>query len=331
MTEPLKESRAVFPPGQQRAFIETAEKRLSIPDMARLCACSTRTIRDWRREKFAMQLECLQTLCRRVHIAVPKNISLRNRYSHVRRAGAKGARAVIKKYGRVPIDEIFRRKQWQKWWNKDGQFRTRPPQFYPQPIYKPRKSAELAEFIGTMMGDGGMHKYQAIITLHYIDDRKYIDFVIKRIRGLFHIRPALHHIPKHSVFNIVISRLEVVKYLHSLGLPIGNKVRQQFDIPQWIKGNKKFSIACVRGLVDTDGSVFTHKYMSGRKQYCYKKLSFCSHSVPLQMSVAKILAELSMSPRLTKFEVRLDSIADMNKYFFLIGSHNPKHLERYRA
>ena len=34
---------------------------------------------------------------------------------------------------------------------------------------------------------------------------------------------------------IVVSRSELVKYLNSLGLVIGNKVKQKFDIPAWIK------------------------------------------------------------------------------------------------
>lgn len=275
-----------------------------------------------------MQLLCARSLSKHAHIPLPKNVVIRNRYEHVRRAGRKGAEAVMAKYGRVPIDEASRRERWQKWWEKIGQFRQ-PPQFQAKPIHKPPKSVELAEFIGTMMGDGGMHKYQSVITLHHIDDREYIDFVSRRIQKLFRIKPALYHIPRSSVFNIVVSRAEIVTYLHSLGLPVGNKVKQQFDIPEWIKKNRKYSIACIRGLVDTDGSVFTHSYKVKGKWYHYKKLSFCSRSQPLQHSVAKILTDLGMRARISGYDVRLDSIADVKKYFALVGSSNPKHLKRY--
>lgn len=141
--------------------------------------------------------------------------------------------------------------------------------------------------------------------------------------------PRLYHSPKDSTFDIVVSRVELVRYLHSLGLPIGNKVKQQFDIPEWIKRNQRFAVACVRGLVDTDGSVFMHNYISKGRQYHYKKLSFTSRSLPLQMSVAKILTDLGMRARVSGYDVRLDSIADVQKYFSIIGSHNPKHLKRY--
>lgn len=293
-----------------------------------MCSCSPRTIRDWRREKFNMSLASVHVLSQQTHTPLPKNIKIRNKYAHVVKAGRKGAQAVMKKYGRVPVDETLRREQWQKWWKKVGQFRQ-PPQFQAKSIYKPRKSIELAEFMGTMMGDGGLSKYQACITLHHIDDREYIDFVVERIKKLFHIEPGLYHTPKDSVYNIVVSRLEIVKYLHALGLPIGNKVKQEFDMPDWIKRNNAYAIACVRGLVDTDGSIFTHSYKVKGKWYQYKKLSFCSRSQPLRHSVAKILTNLGMRARIADYDVRLDSIADMQKYVSLIGSSNPKHLKRY--
>lgn len=309
-------------------FIELAEKKYSVEKIAQICSCSPRTIRDWRREKFDMQLACAQSLSKHVRTPLPKNIIIRDRYAHVQRAGRKGARVTIARYGHMPIDEQHRKAQWQKWWKKVGQFRQ-PPQFKAKGTHKPGKSVELAEFIGTMMGDGGLSKYQACITLHHIDDREYINFIAKRIRKLFHIQPALYHLPKKSVYNIVVSRSEIVKYLHALGLPIGNKVRQEFDIPDWIRKNRKFAIACVRGLVDTDGSVFTHSYTVKGKLYSYKKLSFCSRSKPLQHSVARILTDVGMRARISGYDVCLDSIADMEKYFALIGSNNPKHLKRY--
>ncbi len=275
-----------------------------------------------------MNFEAAKKLSKASHITLSDDVEIRDRYWYVHKGAKKGGYASIKKQGGRIGNPENQKHGWREWWEKIGKFRQ-PPQFHAKMIHKPRKSVQLAEFIGIMMGDGGMHKYQAVITLHHIDDREYIDFVSRRIQKLFRIKPALYHIPRSSVFNIVVSRAAMVTYLHSLGLPIGNKVKQQFDIPDWIKENKKFVIACVRGLVDTDGSVFTHSYKVKGKWYHYKKLSFTSYSEPLRFSVAKILADLGMSPRVTRKDVRLDSISDMEKYFSIIGSHNPKHLKRY--
>lgn len=318
--------RAIFKKGRQKQFIRDLETKLSLKEMAALCACSTRTIRDWRREKFHMQRDCVRKLCRSSGIRMPK-IEVRNQYAHLSAAGEKGYAAVIKKFGVMPRNEELRKRRWKQWWSSYGQFHALP--FQPQEIHMPRKSAKLAEFIGIMMGDGGMSKYQATITLHHTDDREYIEFVSQHIERLFLIKPRVYHYPLDSVFDLTVSRLNLVQYLHSLGLPIGNKVKQQFDIPEWIKVNKSFSRACVRGLVDTDGSIFTHSYKVNGKRYYYKKLAFCSRSKPLQHSVAQILSDFGMRPRISGYDVRLESIEDMKKYFSVIGSHNPKHLKRY--
>jgi len=63
-----------------------------------------------------------------------------------------------------------------------------------------------------------------------------------------------------NVVRILLSRVELVRHLHNLGLKIGNKVKQLLDIPDWIKVNPEYSKVCLRGLIDTDGCVFRHNY-----------------------------------------------------------------------
>jgi intein/homing endonuclease len=152
------------------------------------------------------------------------------------------------------------------------------------------------------------------------------------IHRLFGLKPSLRYIPKSSVNSIVVSRTNLVKYLHSLGLPIGNKIKQGLDIPDWIKRNQKFSLACIRGLVDTDGSIFTHSYKVNGKKYQYKKLCFTTASEPLLHSVYETLRGRGFVVRLVKRgkrEVRIDGVEYMKRYLELVGSHNPKHLKRY--
>ena len=146
------------------------------------------------------------------------------------------------------------------------------------------------------------------------------------------MKPAIYEDKEDSVFDVTISRVELVRYcINDLGLKIGNKVKQQVDVVDWIKQNKKFMIACVRGLIDTDGSVFDHKYRVNGKSYSYKKMDFSSSSRPLLSSVYAFLKNLGLKPRITKDgkKIRLESVEDVKKYFRLIGSHNPKHLNRY--
>lgn len=328
MAEASIDKRVKFPPGKQTIFLRHAERTISVAEIARACFCSERTIRDWRREKFSMPLTAVQLLSARTHVPIPKDIRVHAAYAHIAKASRMGAAATIKKYGRIPHDEKYRKEQWNVWWESTGKFKKNPI-FETKAIHKPKRSAELAEFIGIMMGDGGISKYQAIVTLHHIDDLEYAAFVANLITKLFKVTPSIRHVLKNSVNNIIVSRKELVEYLHELGLPIGNKVKQKFDIPEWIKQDQRFSIACLRGLVDTDGCIFTHRYRVKDTQYAYKKLSFTSASEPLRQSVRALLQKLEFHPRIAGDDVRLDRIEDMKRYFSIIGSHNPKHLRRY--
>ncbi|MHB8860399.1 MAG: LAGLIDADG family homing endonuclease [Minisyncoccota bacterium] len=328
MAKTFKGRRATFPLGKQQAFLEKAGRKLSVTDIADTCQCSERTVRDWRREKFSMPLIAVHALSVKARVPIPKSIRIHDAYAHIARASRMGAAATIKKYGRIPHDEDHRKKQWRLWWESTGKF-TKNPILESKAVHKPRHSADLAEFIGIMMGDGGISMYQIIITLHHIDDLEYALFVTSLIERLFKIRPKIYHSPKNSVNDVVVSRKELVRYLHEFGLPIGNKVKQQIDIPVWIKHNQKFAIACLRGLIDTDGCIFTHRYRVKNTQYAYKKLSFTSASKPLRESVYDLLQEFGFHPRMADTDVRLDRIEDMKHYFSLINSHNPKHLRRY--
>ena len=325
----LKRERVIFPShGGQRVFLELIGQKLAVASIARICNCSERTVRDWRREKFSIPLSSVRTLSARTLIPIPKDILIRDAYAHTKRAGRMGAAVTIEKYGRIPHDEKLRKERWRLWWESTGKFKKNQI-LEPRPIHKPGRSLELAEFIGIIMGDGSISEYQVVITLHHIDDLEYAAFVVRLIKKLFKVTPRVYHSQKNSVNDIVVSRKELVHFLHTLGLPIGNKVKQQFDIPEWIKRDRKLATACVRGLVDTDGCIFLHRYRVKGRWYAYKKLSFTSASEPLRQSVYDLLKKFDFHPRLNGKDVRLNRIEDMRRYFSLVSTHNPKHLRRY--
>ena len=326
----LKCDRAVFKKGEQREFLFKAKVLLnrSWKELSLILGLSERTITDWKAENSTIPLSAVTLLCEEAGIN-PPNFQTKNRFWYTKIGGKLGGAAVLKKYGRIGGDPNLRKEKWKIWWEKEGKFRDfkilRPFTFN-----KPKKSAKFAEFIGIMLGDGEMSKNQICITLHHTDDYDFAKYVIMLENNLFGIVPSLYHDPKYSVNNIVISRSGLVKYLNSLGLPIGNKIKQNIDMPEWIKKNPKFSVACLRGLVDTDGCIFRHKYKVNNKNYAYKKLSFTSYSRPLRRTVYKLLKKLGLKPLISQNkDVRLESQYDLRRYFQLIGSNNPKHLNKY--
>ncbi|TSC59685.1 MAG: Uncharacterized protein LiPW15_705 [Parcubacteria group bacterium LiPW_15] len=333
MVESDKEKRIRFPSGTQAIFIDKCLEVLNITTarFAEMTGVNPRTAADWRRGKFLMSAYAAKLISLKSAISIPPGAKSELRYWYVNKGAKMGGKATYKKYSQVGGSAENRKKLWREWWEKEGRLKSNPL-FAPKPIYEPKASSTLAEFVGIMMGDGSITKSQITITLHHTDDLAYSKFVTKLIQRLFHVQPSVYHSEKSSVNDIVVSRVVLVKYLNSLGLPIGNKVKQRFDIPNWIKTNKKFSVACVRGLIDTDGSVFNHRYWVRGKRYSYKKLDFASASHPLLHSVFLIMRDNGLNPRITKDgrKIRLERVEDVEKYFKTFKPSNEKHLKRYQ-
>lgn len=329
MVEKINSKRALFPKGKQREFLEKTLEKISITEIAKTCGLSERTIRDWRREKFLMDFDALRKIGKATKTPLPQGIKLRDKYWYCLKGASLGGKAIWKKYGKIG-DNDFRKKKWRKWWNSKGKYKQRKIFNIPKIIKKPDFSNDLSEFVGIMLGDGGLSKYQACVTLHSYDDKEYSKFVINLIEKLFNVPVRLFYRKEDSTLRLVISRINLVNFCNDIGLITGNKIKQQIDIPQWIKANSKFSISAIRGLFDTDGCVFRHSYKVNGKKYNYNKISFTSRSLPLINSVFKVLKKLGINSRITKshWDVRIEAQKDVKKYLEIIGFNNPKNLKK---
>lgn len=332
MAESFKDKRIqFFRKGQQGVFLKAARNNLRTTwkDIAKKYSVHDRTVRDWANEKTHIPYTVAIQLSRQTNTPLPANVKIIDRREQLRKAGLKGGESTYKKYGKVGGDETERKKAWYKWWHTKGKHLDRPI-LEKENIHTPRKSKELAEFVGVMLGDGGVSNYHIAITLHAIDDYPYHKFIVGLIQELFHITPKVYKHKKSNTLDIVIHRKALVEFCISLGLKQGNKLKQGLDIPSWIKQNNQYALACVRGLVDTDGSVFDHSYTVAKKKYSYKKMIFTSRSLALCKSVQKILRKNDISARITRDEeVRIENAKSMDKYMKTIKPHNRKHLKRY--
>ncbi|MBI4599721.1 hypothetical protein HY732_02255 [Candidatus Uhrbacteria bacterium] len=326
------EKRILFKKGEQRELLDQILDHLSVKDMALACRCSERTIRDWHREKFSIDFDSLRKLCDTTGVTFPEEgVEIKNRYWYTSIGAQLGGIAAMQKYGRVGGDPNHRKKKWREWWEREGKFRKDLITNNPLSIQLPKPSPALAEFVGIVLGDGGITKNQVTITLHRFDDKKYGTFVARLIASLFKVPVGIYQDMNALATSYVISRVILVNFCEKqLGLQRGNKIKHQVDIPEWIKTNKKFSVSCVRGLIDTDGSIFAHRYRVGRKDYSYKKLQFVSRSQPLRQSVFHILQNSGLTARLGRqYDIWIDNQKELTKYFKIIGTHNPKHLNNY--
>jgi len=198
-------------------------------------------------------------------------------------------------------------------------------------IQRPPRSAELAKFIGIMLGDGSIRsKYQLTISFNYKTDWEFAEHVARLIKRLFAVEHKISKRKDSLGADIVISSASVIDFLLKQGLKAGNKVKNQIDIPAWIRGDMEFQKACLRGLIDTDGSLYCHRYKANNKWYEYLKLDFTSCSKPLLSSVYAIFSALGIKASLEGVHITVSAKAEVNRYLATVGSSNTKFLDRWK-
>ena len=322
------ESHLKFGGGQQNIFITNLIQKsgLSINNLARVVEISPRNFRDWKNEKISISKKAALLLSEKFDVGFPEQVEiLENRWKlNKSKAGKIGGIAFKKKYGN-PGNYEGRRSGGLKTLEI---LRTRGTVPSIVTFRKPKLSTKLAEFIGIMLGDGGVGKLQISITLNSIKDLDYSRYVVSLCESLFDHKPKIRKRKNANALEIYFNGKNLVKMLTDFGLIQGNKVKNQVDVPSWIKSNLKFKRICLRGLMDTDGGVFIHKYKVRGKIYKYKKIAFSNYSIPLLDFVYQTLKENGLNPKITKREnvvnkqVWLYNSHEVEKYLTVIGSSN---------
>ena len=304
---------------------------LSWSEIATILKINPRTARDWSKGKFNMSFSAATILAEKTKINLPKVLKVFSWQDHLSSISAKGGKSNYQKNGNKYLQTKHRLIQWQKWWKVYGCEKS-SFLFRRKKIKLPKRNILLAEFVGIMMGDGGMVDDRITITLNSETDRKYSEFVCRLIKKLFSLTPKIYKRKNMSALDIVVHSRNLVDFCLSLGLKKGNKLKQNLRMPEWIMEKDELSLACVRGLFDTDGCVFIHKYKVDEKEYNYPKISFTSRSGILVDQVLVILKKKQFNARISKnsFDVRVESAKDVSGFMSVIGSSNSKHHEVLR-
>ena len=199
-------------------------------------------------------------------------------------------------------------------------------------IKYPTYSPQLAEFIGMMLGDGCLcSAYQAAFYFNTETDAQYAKFMEKMAYTLFQITPTWDTSCGGLGGALIFSSKLLVDYLIALGFGRGDKVKTQAGVPAWILEDRIYRENCLRGLMDTDGSVYQYRHRVYGKHYVHTAICFTNRSHPLLRFVEETLRTSSHSPTTATFRVYLYRRGDVERYFSHIGSHNAKHLTRYSS
>lgn len=326
------ENRYKLPKDLQIKYFRIFESmsKMNSEEIAALFGVVSRSYRDWRRGKFAIPKRAVTIIENKYQIPLPlpKNVALTKWRTSKVIASRMGASAALAKYGALGSPEGR---------SKGGKrgiqvLRERGLIPQPKPFHEPHGySVELAEFVGILLGDGHVGKEQWSIALNLIKDREYSTFVKKLIIKLFGFIPSIIIRNDCHVFIIQGSGRRSIQYFVKLGLKIGNKVKQQVGVPDWIQKTPLYRIACLRGMVDTDGGIFNHTYKVNGKIYSYKKLAFVNRSVPLLLFAYNTLQGLGFTPKLIdKVEnkrVWLYNQGEVARYLKIVGTHNSRLLK----
>lgn len=291
---------------------------------------SVRTINDWRRGSHTLSLKVFQRLIKIAGVKKEKiSVKLLPELWHIKNAARMGAYARMKLYGNVGTTEGRRKGGI----NSLKIHRQRKTNFQLlKRIKKPRKSKKLAELLGIFIGDGHLSEYQASVTTNSETDREHALFACNLIKNLFDIIPTLKKKKDKNVLNIVVSSKNIVQFLKKNGMPIGNKIKNNLSVPDWIFKKISYQIAFIRGLFDTDGCIYIDTHITDKKIYRYFGWAITSYADKLITDVVKILKNLEFTPThcFTQKSVYLRKQKEIKKYFLEIGTSNPKHYRRYK-
>lgn len=325
--------RVIFSPNTQAQFLRKVKvaSKLTNSKLAYLCGVSSRTFRDWLREKFTPSQSAVMLLSKKFSIPLPTDIQIVGDYWYGIKGSRKGALKRMQLYGPLGTPEGRR---------KGGlvsQLRRKEnPEKYKllncnlKKVFNLKPSIELAEATGIILGDGCITNTQVKVSVSRLVDYLYARYIQSLFLRVFGEAPSFSTYQGRNVINLTLSGVGLIEEFKKLGLVTGNKVRQQVVVPAWIWRRIEFRKACLRGLFDTDGGLYFHRHKSNCLVYKNLGWSFRNHSRPLVEAVAQVLKSLGIKHSISHkgASVYIYSLEDIKRYFNVVGSHNPKNQEK---
>ncbi|MEI7719379.1 MAG: LAGLIDADG family homing endonuclease, partial [archaeon] len=193
-------------------------------------------------------------------------------------------------------------------------------------ISLPKMDESLAEFIGIYLGDGTINTYTLKISGDARYDLKYFEYISNLGKKLFNLDSKIV-VEKNrpNVLLLIIRSKNLCFFLkNKYSLHFGNKIKNNTKIPEVILKSRKLSLACLRGLVDTDGCI-SRRGRNG-SQFCVQ--FFNSNKVLLEQ-VKELGYKYGVFSYFTGGETGTNKWGNVEKYFKEVGSSNLKHIVRF--
>ncbi len=188
-------------------------------------------------------------------------------------------------------------------------------------------SPELCEDIGIHIGDGSIYLTKTRAEFRIGGNPKnessyFTDFLAPLYKKLFNIAPKIRN-EKRAICLALYSRAIVTFKTNVLNMPVGEK-SHIIDIPRFILKGKEFFIPCLRGIFDTDGSVYFDKSQNR------PLIDISSVSPNLLETIKKYANKLNLNMYYSgKHHLKLQGWKSFNLWLKLIASSNPKNVSRF--
>jgi intein/homing endonuclease len=209
---------------------------------------------------------------------------------------------------------------------------------------------DLAEVIGVMIGDGCISQYKPkstgktrldllITGSSETDVENYREFIQSTMMRSFGKPGRLYERKDDNTIRYWMTNRKIVEWFVQFGLTVGPKI-DRVEIPNQILQDEKLSIACLRGIFNTDGCVyrqFSKQYKGQSRHYSnYAVVEFKIRSEKLIGQIKEILNSLGIKTtvisknKLKASVVRITSQPNVAKFMETVQPRK-YHVERYKS
>jgi len=204
----------------------------------------------------------------------------------------------------------------------------------------------LAEYYGAMIGDGCLSRYHTkdrkaprsvvLLTGHTHDEPYYREVIRPIVFKEFGINGYIQFRKEYNVVYFRIESKSVFNFFNSLGFPIGLK-NNKLTINEKILSNNRLSLACVRGIFDTDGTIYRRylkQYSNHYRLYNYQNIQFKLKSYKVIKQIKYILENNRIKTTKIGFDniypvFRICNQKMVHKFMELVKPSNKYHTARY--
>ena len=181
-------------------------------------------------------------------------------------------------------------------------------------------SRVLAYVVGVAIGDGNLSNPNGrAVRLRITCDAKYPNLIQEIKKSIQLIFPS----NKVSLVNRADTYLDISCYSNQweklLGWKVGrgSKVEQNVTVPDWIKDDVELSRFCLKGLIETDGSIYIDRG--------YKMVNFVTVIPSLANDVLEMIRRSGFQPHL--YQVSHSQASQKDKYTVRVSKNTDKFIE----